>query len=69
MCLQQQGEFKTGEEEEKQEGGEEARMRISYRESAIAILECVYPQPDQPMLQVTSQFRLSPPACVEVMWR
>lgn len=51
MLLQQEGTFATGEEDVVDASGE-ARMRIAYREAAIALLECYFPNPWRPFTKV-----------------
>jgi len=46
----QAGEFATGEEDAVDASGE-ARMRIAYREAAIALLECYLPNPHRPFVK------------------
>lgn len=51
LLHQQAGEFATGEEDAVDASGE-ARMRIAYREAAIALLECYLPNPHRPFVKV-----------------
>lgn len=54
MILQQEGTFTTGEEDVMDSSGE-ARLRVAYREAAIAMLECYYPNPSHPFTKVLYQ--------------
>lgn len=49
--IQQGGQFKTGEEDELSVSPE-ARIRVAYREAAIAVLECYFPNKYRPFLEV-----------------
>lgn len=49
----QAGEFKTGEEDEIDISGE-ARLRVAYRESAVSILNCYFPDPKRPIVKTNS---------------
>lgn len=52
VCVfQQAGDFATGEEDAVDASGE-ARLRIAYREAAIALLECYLPNPHRPFVKV-----------------
>lgn len=56
VCVDQQsGNFATGEEDAVDISGE-ARLRISYREAAIAVLECALPNPNRPFVKVSPYF-------------
>ncbi|CAM6085693.1 unnamed protein product [Calypogeia fissa] len=46
----QEGTFSTGEEDVVDSSGE-ARLRVAYREAAIALLECYFPNPSQPFIK------------------
>eukprot|EP00271_Cylindrocystis_brebissonii_P018513 TRINITY_DN5283_c0_g1_i1.p1 TRINITY_DN5283_c0_g1~~TRINITY_DN5283_c0_g1_i1.p1 ORF type:complete len:900 (+),score=206.31 TRINITY_DN5283_c0_g1_i1:478-3177(+) len=48
----QAGEFRTGEEDQLDD--KEARLRVAYRESAVALLECAFPDPHREMIMTTS---------------
>lgn len=51
----QEGQFKTGEEDEI-DVSNEARIRVAYREAAIAVLECYFPNPHRPFLKTTIRY-------------
>lgn len=52
-CLQQAGEFKTGEEDLSE--SPEVRLRTAYREASMAVLGCALPDPGRPILRVRAQ--------------
>lgn len=52
MDLQQKGTFETG-QEDTTEIPEELRLRLAYREAAVAILACYLPEPHRPFVEVT----------------
>lgn len=52
MDLQQKGTFETG-QEDITEIPEELRLRLAYREAAVAILACYFPEPHRPFVEVT----------------
>lgn len=49
--LQQKGTFETG-QEDKSEVPEELRIRLAYREAAVSILACYFPDPYRPFTGV-----------------
>lgn len=57
VALQQSGEFATGEEDVVDASGE-ARLRIAYREAAMAVLECFLPNPHRPFVKVSLRKKL-----------
>lgn len=52
MDLQQKGTFETG-QEDTTEIPEELRLRLAYREAAVAVLACYFPEPLRPFVEVT----------------
>jgi len=52
MDLQQKGTFETG-QEDSTEIPEELKLRLAYREAAVAVLACYFPEPHRPFLEVT----------------
>jgi hypothetical protein len=53
--LQQKGTFETG-QEDTIEIPEELRLRLAYREAAVAVLACHFPEPHLPFVEVTLFF-------------
>lgn len=51
MLLQQKGTFATG-QEDSTEIPEELKLRLAYREAAVAVLACYYPNPHRPFTEV-----------------
>lgn len=51
----QEGQFKTGDEDELDVSAE-ARIRVAYREAAIAVLECYFPNRHKPFLKTTIRY-------------
>ncbi|KAH7295716.1 hypothetical protein KP509_27G062000 [Ceratopteris richardii] len=51
----QEGQFKTGEEDDFYVP-EETRIRLAYREAAIAVLECYFPNKHRPFLDTTIRY-------------
>ncbi|MCO5611399.1 hypothetical protein L7F22_069333 [Adiantum nelumboides] len=51
----QEGQFKTGEEDDVFVP-DESRIRVAYREAAIAVLECYYPNRHRPFLNTTIRY-------------
>lgn len=49
--LQQKGTFETG-QEDSTEIPEELKLRLAYREAAVAVLACYFPDPYQPFTEV-----------------
>ena len=49
--MQQKGTFETGQEDSK-EIPEDLKLRLAYREAAVAILACYFPDPYRPFTQV-----------------
>lgn len=49
--LQQKGTFETG-QEDSTEVPEELKLRLAYREAAVAVLACHIPDPYRPFLDV-----------------
>lgn len=49
--LQQKGTFETG-QEDSSEIPEELKLRLAYRESAVAVLACYFPDPHRPFTEV-----------------
>lgn len=49
--LQQKGTFETG-QEDKTGVPEELKLRLAYREAAVAILACYFPDPYRPFTKV-----------------
>lgn len=58
MDLQQKGTFETG-QEDSAEVPEELRLRLAYREAAVAVLACYFPEPHRPFVEVASEIFLS----------
>lgn len=52
MDLQQKGTFETG-QEDTTEIPEELRLRLAYREAAVAVIACYFPEPLRPFVEVT----------------
>lgn len=55
--LQQKGTFETG-QEDSTEVPEELKLRLAYREAAVAILACYFPDPYRPFAEVWRDIRL-----------
>jgi len=53
MDLQQKGTFETG-QEDSTDIPEELKLRLAYREAAVAVLACYFPEPHRPFLEVIS---------------
>ena len=53
MGLQQKGTFETG-QEDSTEIPEELKLRLAYREAAVAVLACYLPEPHRPFVEVTT---------------
>lgn len=51
MILQQKGTFETG-QEDSTEIPEELKLRLAYREAAVAVLACYFPDPYRPFTEV-----------------
>lgn len=51
--LQQKGTFETG-QEDSAEIPEELRLRLAYREAAVAVLACYFPEPHRPFVEVAA---------------
>lgn len=51
--LQQKGTFETG-QEDSTEIPEELKLRLAYRESAVAVLACYFPDPHRPFTEVNT---------------
>lgn len=51
MILQQKGTFETG-QEDSTEIPEELKLRLAYREAAVAVLACYFPDPYRPAIKV-----------------
>lgn len=49
--MQQKGTFETG-QEDSTEIPEELKLRLAYRESAVAVLACYFPDPYRPFTEV-----------------
>ena len=49
--MQQKGTFETGQEDSK-EIPEELKLRLAYREAAVAVLACYFPDPYRPFTEV-----------------
>jgi hypothetical protein len=49
---QQKGTFETG-QEDTAEIPEDLRLRLAYREAAVAVLACYFPEPHRPIVEVT----------------
>lgn len=49
--LQQKGTFETG-QEDKSEVPEELKLRLAYREAAVSVLSCYFPDPHRPFMGV-----------------
>lgn len=58
--MQQKGTFTTG-QEDSTEIPEELKLRLAYREAAVAVLACYYPDPHLPFLEVIERIQYSPP--------
>lgn len=52
MCIQQKGTFETG-QEDSTDIPEELKLRLAYREAAVAVLACYFPDPYRPFIEVT----------------
>lgn len=57
MLLQQKGTFETG-QEDSTEIPEELRLRLAYREAAVAVLACYYPNPHRPFTEVNRYYSI-----------
>lgn len=51
IILQQKGTFETG-QEDSTEVPEELKLRLAYREAAVAVLACYFPDPHRPFTEV-----------------
>jgi len=51
MDLQQKGTFETG-QEDSTDIPEELKLRLAYREAAVAVLACYFPEPHRPFVEV-----------------
>lgn len=51
--LQQKGTFETGQEDSR-EIPEELKLRLAYREAAVAVLACYFPDSHRPFTEVIS---------------
>lgn len=51
LTLQQKGTFETG-QEDSTEIPEELKLRLAYREAAVAVLACYFPDPFRPFIEV-----------------
>jgi hypothetical protein len=49
--LQQKGTFETGQEDSK-EIPDELKLRLAYREAAVSVLACYFPDPYRPFTKV-----------------
>ena len=61
MCcpiLQQKGTFETG-QEDSTEIPEELKLRLAYREAAVAVLACHFPDPYRPFTEVIGRIHLN----------
>lgn len=56
--LQQKGTFETGQEDSR-EVPEELKLRLAYREAAVAVLACYFPDPYRPFTEVTRDMFMS----------
>lgn len=50
--MQQQGTFETG-QEDSSDVPEELELRLAYREAAVAVLACYFPDPNRPFTEVS----------------
>lgn len=57
MVLQQKGTFETG-QEDSSEIPEELKLRLAYREAAVAVLACYFPEPHRPFVEVAAVISL-----------
>lgn len=67
QILQQKGTFETG-QEDSTEMPEELKLRLAYREAAVAVLACYFPDPYRPFAEVnvvTVLLRVASTSCVE----
>lgn len=55
MIVQQKGTFETG-QEDSTEIPEELKLRLAYREAAVAILACYLPDPFHPFTEVIEEY-------------
>lgn len=55
MIVQQKGTFETG-QEDSTEIPEELKLRLAYREAAVAILACYLPDPFRPFTEVIEEY-------------
>lgn len=53
FTFQQKGTFETG-QEDSTEIPEELKLRLAYREAAVAVLACYFPDPYRPFTEVTA---------------
>lgn len=53
IILQQKGTFETG-QEDSSEIPEELKLRLAYREAAVAVLACYFPDPYRPFAEASS---------------
>lgn len=51
MALQQKGTFETG-QEDSTVIPEELKLRLAYREAAVAVISCYFPDPYRPFTEV-----------------
>jgi len=54
--VQQKGTFTTG-QEDSTEIPEELKLRLAYREAAVAVLACYYPDPHCPFMEVSERIQ------------
>lgn len=57
QILQQKGTFETG-QEDSTEVPEELKLRLAYREAAVAVLACYIPDPYRPFADVCYLFSM-----------
>lgn len=56
ICLQQKGTFETG-QEDSTTIPEDLRIRLAYREAAVAVVACYYPDPYRPFIQASGEVK------------
>ena len=65
IILQQKGTFETG-QEDSAEVPEELKLRLAYREAAVAVLACYFPDPHRPFTEVVKHLIFYALYCVYI---
>jgi len=66
MDLQQKGTFETG-QEDSTDIPEELKLRLAYREAAVAVLACYFPEPHRPFVEVIDLCFIASSMCVDIL--